>query len=54
MGRRVLRPRICWRPFKVTLWNIVDYHELTEEETNKLIDTKIRKLYENFLRLINN
>ena len=54
MGRRVLRPRICWRPLKVSLWKIVDYHELTEEETNKLIDTKIRKLYENFLGLINN
>ena len=53
MGRRVMRPRVQWRPFKVTLWKIVDYHELTEDETNEL-DTKFRKLYENFLSKVSN
>ena len=52
MGRRVMRPRVQWRPFKVTLWKIVDYHELTEDETNEL-DTKFRKLYEIFLKYSN-
>lgn len=53
MGRRVMRPRVQWRPFKVTLWKIVDYHELTEDETNEL-DAKFRKLYENFLSKLSN
>jgi len=52
MGRRVMRPRVQWRPFKVTLWKIVDYHKLTEDETNEL-DTKFRKLYDNFLKYSN-
>lgn len=53
MGRRVMRPRVQWRPFKVTLWKIVDYHELTEDETNEF-DAKFRKLYENFLNKVSN
>lgn len=52
MGRRVMRPRVQWRPFKVMLWKIVDYHELTEDETNEL-DTKFRKLYEIFSKYSN-
>lgn len=52
VGRRVMRPRVQWRPFKVTLWKIVDYHELTEDETNEF-DAKFCKLYENFLKYSN-
>lgn len=53
MGRRVMRQRVQWRPFKVTLWKIVDYHELTEDETNEF-DAKFRKLYEIFLNKVSN
>lgn len=49
VGRRVLRPAVHFKPFRITLWKTVDIRELTDSEADELLEKKLKKYYEHFL-----